>query len=837
MGEVYRARDTRLGREVALKMVSEALGADPELLERFEREARLGGSLNHPNVVALYDVGVQEGTPFLVTELLKGETLRARLERGRLPLATALDIAAQLASGLAAAHERGIAHRDLKPENVFLTRDGRAKLLDFGIAKAVEAALEPAPHGMLERTAAPGGGTRAGAVFGSPGYMSPEQVRGDAADARTDFFSFGAVLHEMLSGRRAFPGPLGESGQSILHDAPPELPASVPEPVVQVVERCLEKDPDRRFHSAGDLAFHLESLRSASARREAARSTQTRSRRWALALVVALAAAGAVLVLLRRPAPVSGSPRVQQLTFLRGEVVTARFTPDGRNVFFTGSGVGEPMHVYSTTLDRPDYHLVPLDAAELLAISSRGDLAVALHPVWRLFEDGGRGMLATMPMVGGAPRELLDQVGYADWAPDGASLAVVHQVQSSSRLEFPIGRVLYESGGWLSHPRVSPRGDRVAFIDHPSLYDYPGELMVVDGSGHARVLARSTAQIGGVAWSPDGREIWFTRDDEPPMSLWAVRADGGDVRLVYRGTSDLILQDIAADGRVLAVSFERRSKISVTRPGTEQPIQELSWLDQSVLDDISADGSTVLFSENDRIANLRKTDGSAPVHLADAKGLGLSPDGKWVLAIRAHETPESHQLLVLPTGAGLAKSLELSGLRLIRRARFAPDGRHVAVIARAEDSPGFAVHWVDRETGQRRAITPPDLEGYFLEVSPDGGTVASIGRGGALTLYPVAGGPPVVLSELGEPWAPAGWDSSGNLFARRLYEIPARVFSIDVRTGNRRPFATIAPPDATGADWMYRLKVSTNGTSIGFSYSVRQGKALLLSWGEPQPRQ
>src|SRR6185369_8749176 len=209
MGEVYRARDSRIGREVAGKMVSAALGGDRP---GFEREARLAGSLNHPNVVALYDLGSHEGTPFLVTELLHGSTLRAQLDHGRLPLAAALDVAAQLAAGLAAAHERGIAHRDLKPENVFLTRDGRAKLLDFGIAKAAEAAGVPSAHGMMEATVSPsGGGTQAGLVFGSPGYLSPEQARGEGADARSDFFGFGAVLYEMLSGQRAFPGGLEES--------------------------------------------------------------------------------------------------------------------------------------------------------------------------------------------------------------------------------------------------------------------------------------------------------------------------------------------------------------------------------------------------------------------------------------------------------------------------------------------------------------------------------------------------------------------------------------------------------------------------------------------------
>ena len=833
---MYRARDTRLGREVALKLVAGSLGADAAVLERFEREARLAGSLNHPNVIALYDVGAHEGTSFLVTELLRGATLRERLDHGRLSVAEALEIASQLAAGLAAAHELGIAHRDLKPENVFLTRDGRAKLLDFGIAKAREAAREPVTHGLMDATVTPSPqATQAGAVFGSPGYMSPEQVRGESADARSDFFSFGATLHEMLSGQRAFPGAPPASTQAILHQQPPELPASVPEPLVQIVQRCLEKDPARRYHSASDLAFHLEVLRFAVRRKEASGTPMSGWLRWALAAMVVLVVAGAAALALRRPGPREASPRIQQLTFTSGPIASARFAPDGRQVLFTAANPGEPARIYSTTVDRPDFNPVPLEPAELLAISPRGDLAVALRTTRHLFDDGGRGTLATVPIVGGAPRELLDGVSYADWSPDGESLAVVHQVGARSRLEFPIGKVLHESGGWLSHPRISPRGDQVAFIDHPSMYDYVGDLMLVDASGRARVLAHSTAQIAGVAWHAGGDEVWFTRNDEPPMSIWAASTDGS-LRLVYRGTSDLLLQDVAPDGQVLAIGFDRRSRTVVVQPGSDRPMKELSWLDQSVLDDISADGSTILFSENDRSANLRRTDGSPPVHLVDAKALALSPDGKWVLAIRAHETPESHQLLVVPTGPGLSASIELPGLRLIRRARFAPDTKHVAVIAMADGASGFAVHWIDRASGERRPLTPPELEGYFLEISPDGREVAVIGAGGALSLFPVDGGTPVRLTEPGEPWAPAGWDSGGHLFARRLYEVPARVYSLDPASGARRPFATITPPDASGLDWVFRLKVAASGGTIGFSYAVRQGKVLMLSWGDRAAR-
>ena len=264
MAEVYRARDTRLGREVAIKVVSESLGGHEAWVERLQREAQLAGSLNHPNVVSLYDVGFHDTRPFFVTELLEGESLRERLLRGPVPIATALDWACQVAQGLAAAHERGIAHRDLKPENLFVTRSGHVKLLDFGIAKLVEAMQRAtAPHALTEETLPPRvGATDTGLVLGTPGYMSPEQVRGDPLDVRTDLFSLGAILYEMLSGRRAFSASsFVESGYAILHSDPEPLPSSIPAVLAEIVARCLEKEPGRRVQSARDLSLILESIR------------------------------------------------------------------------------------------------------------------------------------------------------------------------------------------------------------------------------------------------------------------------------------------------------------------------------------------------------------------------------------------------------------------------------------------------------------------------------------------------------------------------------------------------------------------------------------------------
>ena len=279
MGEVYRARDPRLGRDVAIKVLPDALRTDPERLRRFEQEARAAGALNHPNVLAVLDVGTHEGVPYVVSELLEGETLRERLRAGGLTPTKAVECAIQIALGLAAAHEKGIVHRDLKPENLFLTRDGRVKILDFGLAKLREPAAGSEGASEVPTLAQT---TEPGAILGTVGYMSPEQVRGFPADHRSDIFSLGAVLYEMLSKRRAFAGESApEVLTAILKEDPPELASSdrnVPPALGRIVRRCLEKRPEDRFHSAHDLALALEAVSGASRGRSRARSSRRHSR-------------------------------------------------------------------------------------------------------------------------------------------------------------------------------------------------------------------------------------------------------------------------------------------------------------------------------------------------------------------------------------------------------------------------------------------------------------------------------------------------------------------------------------------------------------------------------
>jgi hypothetical protein len=459
MAEVYRARDTRLGRDIALKVVNETLAHDPELVRRFEQEARLAGSLNHPNLVAVYDFGIHEGAPYFITELLKGESLRQRLTHGRISVDTALEWGAQLAQGLAAAHAQGIVHRDVKPENVFVTSDGHVKLLDFGIAKLAEARWAEGEHGLLDETVTPASdATRTGAILGTPAYMSPEQVRGERVDARTDIFSLGAVLYEMLSGQRAFPGDsFAETGHTILHDEPATL-ENVSAPIGQLVRRCLAKDPEARIQSARDLSFALEMLRGDAGPQRVPRPAGWRDlgrARWVLVLLGCVAAAFGLSRLMPSAAPVL--PASERVTLRPMEFsATARFTPDGRVAFNAKSaGVNE---IFERHLASPAVRALGLEKVELAAVSSTNEFAVLQGP-----------MLARVPGGGGTPQPIAENVVAADWSPSG-DLAVVRHTGRRFALEFPIGKTLFEvtEPEWIEAIRVSPRGDRLAFLRHPT---------------------------------------------------------------------------------------------------------------------------------------------------------------------------------------------------------------------------------------------------------------------------------------------------------------------------------------------------------------------------------
>ena len=547
MGEVYRARDARLKRDVALKVLYRS-AASPEHLQLLSREARAAGSLNHPNIPAVFDVDIEAPIPYVVSELLEGESLRQRLDRGPVPLRKALEYGAQIANALAAAHEKGIYHRDVKPGNVFVTLDGRVKLLDFGLAKLERGEPTGAPE---DTTVSPA--SRMGAGCGTAGYMAPEQVLGDTVDARTDLFALGSVLYEMFSGVRAFRGPSPvETMHAVLHDEPVDLlevkPGLKPA-VVRLVRRCLEKNRQERFQCAHDLAFALEQLQEvpAAGLPQTARRGRTARR---LALALALAAVTVLVLLARAELQPRPAPTFQQITFQRGSIGAARFAPGGDDVLYSAAREGRPLQVWQTSPRSPESRPLGYLAAHVLAAKA-GELALLV----RQRETGERrpvGTLAVASLGGGAPRELLEDVVDADWAPGEAKLAVVRRrAAGPSRLEYPPGHVLYESPGTINNPRVARDGQRVAFLEDRTQATVGGVVAVVDLSGARRELTREWPRAQGLAWSPRGDEVWFTAGEAGDhRALRAVDLQGRQ-RLILPAPESLTLRDTATDGRVL----------------------------------------------------------------------------------------------------------------------------------------------------------------------------------------------------------------------------------------------------------------------------------------------
>ena len=765
MAEVYRARDTRLGRDIALKVVNEALAGDPELVHRFEQEARLAGSLNHPNLVAVYDVGLHEGSPYFITELLKGESLRNRLSRGRVPLDTALDWGGQLAQGLAAAHARGIVHRDVKPENVFVTSDGHVKLLDFGIAKLAEASRAEGPHGMLDDTVTPTEGqTRTGAILGTPAYMSPEQVRGEKVDARTDVFSLGALLYEMLSGRRPFPGDsLVESGHAILHDEPPPLPG-VPPPLAQLIRRCLAKDPEARFQSARDLAFALEALRSDVEPRPISRPSSLRSflRRpwWVFALLAGLVA-GVVIARLRTSPGPAAALKVERVTFRPIQFVrNARFTPDGRVVFTARQGAIEEL--FERNLASASLQPLGLQKTVLEAVSPTGELAVLLLSI-PFVPFPNPATLARVSGGGGTPQAVAENVLTADWSPSG-ELAIVRKTGAGSLLEFPIGKTLFETKrpAWMGNLRVSPRGDLLAFVVHlgPHL---PDEVVILDLEGKKRQVSRHS-RAWGLAWSPRN-EVWFTAGDYISSQVLAMPV-GGTERTVYTALEPLIIQDIAADGSVLVGQGSGETDVTFLGEGAPNP-RSLGWYDWSDGPRLSADGRFVLFTafdtRNERVALLRRTGGAPPQSLGNAAGLDLSPDGQWALL------QSGDGLTLVSTGRGTRRHIPLPGLDMLWT-RFLGNTSRALSVARASTDSFFRLYSINLDGSGVAPLSEPLERLALLETSADGrwaATNAVIDGKLRPVLHPLTGGKPVPLTELEPDLTPIGWGSNDELWLAR----------------------------------------------------------------------
>ncbi|HET7221124.1 MAG TPA: protein kinase [Vicinamibacterales bacterium] len=835
MGEVYRARDTKLHREVAIKVLPEALAHDPAALARFEREAQAVAALSHPNVLAIYDFATAGRIVYAVTELLEGETLRARVGESGLPVRTAIDLGIHIVRGIAAAHERAIIHRDLKPENIFITKDAVVKILDFGLAKApglgVAAATADAGETRIADSAV-------GTVMGTVGYMSPEQVRGQSLDHRTDIFSFGVILYEMLTGQRPFRGDSHvETMNAILKEDPPELAEikpGLPGSLDRIVRRCLEKQPADRFHSAHDLGIALEALSGTSHSNTATQAAATlappRTKVPLAAVAAALLAVGAAAFvagrLLSRPAPWT-APEFHRLTYRRGVIWSARMMPDASTLLYSAVWDGGQRRLYSTRLDSPDSAPLPYVGADVASISSKGELALVANRA-RLAGYASPGTLQRATL-GGASRDVLENVQDADWLPDGSGLAATHVVDNKFKLEFPIGNVVYETSGWITDPRVSADGKSIAFLDHPVLGDDRGSAAIIDASGKKRTISGDCESTQGLAWSPKGDEVWFTCSQKGlSRSLEASTPDGRQ-RTVLRVPGSLLLGGVADDGTVLlSHDIARRGVSALARGETRE--RDLSWLDWTQPIALTEDGTTLLMTEEGEGGGpgygvyLRKLDGSPAVRLGAGAALALSADGRWVIAQKLNPSPA--QLIVLPTGAGEGRALTNDALTH-DNARFLPDGKRFIFVG-AEPGKASRVWVQDLDGGAAAAVTPEGVVG--LLPTADGTRV--VGRDKDVRrLYPIDGkGEPQPLKFVDASEGIIRFTADGRaVLIRRPAAGAVDVVRVDLTTGARTPVRTVLPvPESVGNGGVGTLLMTSDGAVYVQGYGVTQSDLFLV---------
>jgi len=838
MGEVYRARDMRLGRDVAIKVLPAAYSADLERLRRFEQEARATSLLNHPNILTIYDIGSASGAPFVVSELLEGETLREKLRTGRLSTRKAIEYAVQVCHGLAAAHGKGIVHRDLKPENLFITKDARVKILDFGLAK-----LTAPEEAVIGATSAPTAAlnTETGVVLGTVGYMSPEQVRGQAADVRSDLFAFGAVLYEMLCGKPAFNGDTAaDTMTAILKEDPPDLSHlnnQVSSALDRAVRRCLEKDPEERFQSARDLGFTLEAL-SGTSSAETVIANEPPQHRWtqhiALVLTFTLLAI-AVFLLARRwfvPASVLNTT-YHPLTFRRGTLFNARFAPDGETVVYAAAWDGNPSRLYMTRPDSPESRPMELTGGNVLAISTSGEMAVSMGCASYYIGYCG-GTLARMPLSGGGPRELLDQVSSADWSPDGKELAVVHEAGGHRRVEFPVGNVIYDTTEGISSLRVSPDGDMVSMAVHPAYLNDQGSVLILDRRGNRKATAGPWNSIEGVSWSPDGNEVWFAAS--VPNGAWADELHGlspsGKQRLLLRLPGITRMHDVSRDGRVLISKENWRSALFFRGPA-DSAERDISWLDYSNIDDMSHDGSFVVFSEAGEApgasidAYLRKTDGSPAIRLGPGITAALSPDQKWVLTVA--DSP--NRLELLPTGAGETKTLREDELNDFADPGWFPDSKRV-VFAGRQSGQRWRMYAQELTGGKPVPITPEIRTPGPYEVeplSPDGKFVWARDFDEKGWLYPVDGSAPrplpITQADIWVNWGP----DSGSSYVLRKDGGSLKAYHINLKSGERQLAKELIAQDRIGGTDILGMRITPDGKSYAYSHETALSQLFLVT--------
>jgi tRNA A-37 threonylcarbamoyl transferase component Bud32 len=884
MGIVYKARDPKLGRLVAIKLLPTGMGEDPVLVARFEREAKAIAALSHPNVLGIFDFGQAEGTLYAVMELLEGENLRERLRAGALPTRRALDIAAQVALGLAASHDKGILHRDIKPENIFICKDGQVKVLDFGLAKAMPSwnpdlppldfqltAAQPAFTDLAPKSppAPPAGAsnpeTAVGTVMGTLGYMSPEQIRGEDLDARSDIFSFGVVLYELLSGQPAFRRDTAAlTFEAILTQDPPDLRSDrgpLPAVVEDIVAHCLEKRPEARFQSMRDIAFALQHLDTITV---GGGFPAHRSRRKILPWLLGAGATlllGAAFLRWTPPPPV---PVFHRVSAAHGTLESAFFGPDGRTIFFSARIQGRKPELFVLAPDSDGPKSLGIADALLLGVSEAGELALLRNPTRRF---GGHycGLLAQAPGGGGSVKEILEDVSEAAW--DGRSMALLAMDDKGGiRVEFPSGHTaLQEDGGatGVKGLRLAPDGTRLALIHNDSNRGC-SDLLVITRKGETKSLftkpGDSLAQsLTGLAWAPGG-ELWFSEWEGDQTTLWALSMRGRK-RLVWRGEGAKQLMDISATGRVLMASQRVRRGVLVQREGATR---EISILDGTQAAGLSADGRTLLLLESPSLdggtaqdqAYLYRMDQDTPIKLARGNPLTLSPDGKELqLAVdflgprdldggataafqqagldpaRILDSNPPPYLYFMPTGPGRPRVFPLPR-------RFEGHGTAYLlgpeVIFQGQEKEKLAWYrWIPGK-GEPEPFTPEGLGvvvAGLSPISPDGARFIATGNARDWFIVPVrGGGAPQPIRGLGKGERIIGWTGDGRgLFIRTdLATLPVQIWRLDLASATRTALRTFMPPDPAGHLQIRSVFLTPDAKTVAYTYDRKLGELFQV---------